>query len=115
MKAFALMVVLGAILACSCAVKNGSIKPDEKAVVSLKVEVYATHWCPPCIWELDYLNSKGVKYTVYWIDEDEEKGKEMDSRCGSDRIPTNVITDKSGKEQCVIGFNKDKLDALLGL
>lgn len=97
---------------CSCAKRNLETKAFK---VPLRTEVYATHWCLYCKMELEYLDSKNVKYSVYWVDEDEEKDKEMHKRCDSGAIPTTVITDKSGKEHCVIGFKKDELSALLGL
>lgn len=102
--------------ACSCAYKlNNKSSGDRK--IKPVVEVYATHWCPFCQEEMDFLDANKAQYTVYWVDdEDKEKHKEMHIRCpDSDGFPTTVITDASGKEHCVIGFQKDELEKLLGL
>lgn len=86
----------------------------------MKIEVYAVSWCPPCKREIDYLSSRNMKHTVYWLDSKDVNYRKYRARMKqlcekADRVPTTIITDKSGKEYCVTGFSKDDFKQLFSL
>ena len=59
---------------------------------------------------MDYLKEKGVEYTHYDVSADSEKAAEMIEKSGQRGVP---VIDIDGTT--VIGFNKEKIDELLGL
>ena len=58
----------------------------------------------------EYLSQKGIKYTDYDVAQDREKAKEMIQKSGQMGVPVILVD-----SEVVIGFNKAKLDELLGL
>lgn len=57
----------------------------------------------------EYLSQKGVTYTEYDVANDREKAKEMIQKSGQMGVPVILVD-----SEVVIGFNKAKLDELLG-
>lgn len=80
-----------------------------------KVKIYSTHMCPYCNMEKEYLDSKGVTYENIFVDDDPAKAQEMVEKTGQMGVPVTVITTDEGKEEIIIGFQKDKINELLGL
>jgi glutaredoxin len=62
-----------------------------------------------------YLSDKGVKYEVKMADEDQSIAKELYEKSGQLGVPFTVITDDEGKEDLILGFDRPKIDAALGL
>lgn len=58
----------------------------------------------------DYLKSKNISYTDYNVGMDREKAIEMVRKSGQQGVP---VLDIDG--QIVVGFDKAKIDGLLGL
>lgn len=58
----------------------------------------------------EYLSQKGVTYTEYDVAKDREKAKEMIQKSGQMGVPVILVD-----SEVVIGFNRAKLDELLGL
>lgn len=58
----------------------------------------------------DYLKSKNISYTDYNVGMDREKAMEMVRKSGQQGVP---VLDIDG--QIVVGFDKSKIDKLLGL
>ena len=75
------------------------------------VKVYTITSCPWCDKVKKYLNSKGVKFEAHNIEESEEDFKECLRISGDEMVPVTTV---DGKD-FVLGFDKPKLDALLGL
>jgi len=73
-----------------------------------EVKVYSTKTCPWCKKAKEYLNSKKVKYTNYFVEDDDAKREEMIELSGQMGVPVKVI----GKK-VIIGFDKDKIDSAL--
>ncbi len=74
------------------------------------VVVFSSPSCGPCKLVKDYLTQKGVTYTVKDIGEDQQALRELVETYHSHNTPTTVIDG-----QVVIGFNRDRIDKLLGL
>ncbi|MCB1827908.1 MAG: glutaredoxin 3 [Coxiellaceae bacterium] len=60
-----------------------------------KVEIYSTNSCPSCVRAKQLLDQKGVAYTEYKVDEDQDKFKEMKLRTNGGRtVPAIFIDDE---------------------
>lgn len=81
----------------------------------MKVVVYSTKTCPFCKMEKEYLKEKGIAFENFFVDEDEKKAKEMIKKSGQMGVPVTVITGDDGKEEVVVGFEKEELRKKLGL
>ncbi len=73
------------------------------------VIIYTSNTCAYCVAAKDYFQEKGISYTEKNIQEDPEARKEL-MKMGHMGVPVILI---DGEE--VVGFNKDKIDQLLGL
>lgn len=79
-----------------------------------KITIYSTKTCPFCKLEKEYLDEKKISYTNFFVDDDPTKADEMIRKSGQMGVPVTVI-EKDGKEEIVIGFDKSKLNSLLGI
>jgi glutaredoxin 3 len=77
--------------------------------MSKKVVVYSTPTCSHCITVKKYLKEKGVDYTDLNVAEDQAARAEMIEKTGRMAVPVIMVDD-----EVVVGFNKTKLDELLG-
>lgn len=74
-----------------------------------KVVVFSSNSCPYCVSAKDYLKEKGVEFEEKNIQEDKVARKELMDR-GHMGVPVILID-----EEEVVGFDKPKIDSLLGL
>ncbi len=75
-----------------------------------EVKIYSTPTCPYCRMLKDYLSSKGITYKDVDISDDQETAKEMIRVSGQMGVPVVIIDDV-----VIIGFEREKIDSLLGL
>jgi len=75
------------------------------------VKVYSFETCPWCDKVKKYLKSKGVEFEVRDIELSEEAAKECAQISGDLTVPVTTVDGKN----YVLGFDKAKLDAMLGL
>ena len=75
------------------------------------VKVYSFETCPWCNKLKRYLQSKNVEYEVRDIELDEEAAKECQKISGDLTVPVTTVDGKN----FVLGFDKAKIDALLGI
>ncbi len=81
----------------------------------MTVTTYSTTTCPYCKMLKDYLSQNNVQFTEKLVDQDDAARKEMmDISAGFMGVPFTVI-DKDGQKQTIIGFDKGKLNQILGL
>ena len=76
----------------------------------MKVEIYSTPTCPYCHKAKEYFKANKIEYTDYNVAEDQAKAKEMMDKSGQMGVPVIVVDD-----QVIVGFDKPKLEAALGL
>jgi len=74
-----------------------------------KVIVYSTPTCPHCVTVKKYLTDKGIDFVNYNVAEDEEARAQMMEKTGRMAVPVVLVDD-----EVVVGFDKGKLDKLLG-
>lgn len=80
-----------------------------------KVTIYSTSTCPYCRAEKAYLKEKGVQFTDIVLDEHPEEQQASVDTCGSQGVPcTHIVKDDDSEEQ-ILGFDRPKIDAALGL
>jgi glutaredoxin len=79
------------------------------------ITIYSTATCGFCKMLRGYLNDKGIKYDVKMADEDQAIAQELYEKSGQLGVPFTVITDENGKEESILGFDRQKIDSVLGL
>ena len=79
------------------------------------ITIYSTATCGFCKMLKGYLNDKGIKYDVKMADEDQAIAQELYEKSGQLGVPFTVITDEDGKEESILGFDRHKIDSVLGL
>lgn len=57
----------------------------------MKVEIYATSWCPDCRRARKFLDTHGIEYTVIDVDENKQAADELVRRVGKRAVPQLVI------------------------
>ena len=71
------------------------------------VVVYTSSTCPYCTLAKDYLDEKGVEYSVKNVQKDPEARKEL-MAMGHMGVPVVLIGDEE-----IVGFDKSKIDLAL--
>ncbi len=74
-----------------------------------QVIIYSTKSCGFCHLAMDYFKQKGVNYTEIDVTTDPIKQQEMIQKSGQMGVP---VIDIDG--QIIVGFNKPRIDELLG-
>jgi glutaredoxin 3 len=86
--------------------------------MAAKVEIYTWRTCPFCIRAKGLLNSKGVEFTEYSIDGDEDARTKMAQRANGKRsVPQIFINDQhiGGCDDIHVLDREGKLDELLAV
>ncbi|MFH1655961.1 MAG: glutaredoxin domain-containing protein [Candidatus Omnitrophota bacterium] len=73
------------------------------------VKVYSTPTCPYCIKTKAYLDEKSIKYENFDVSSDKTKLDEMIKLSGQMGVP---VLDIDGN--VIVGFDKERIDSLLG-
>ncbi len=75
-----------------------------------KVTVYSTPTCPFCIRAKQYLKDNNIQFTEHDVGSNPEKTQEMIKKSGQMGVP---VIDIDGN--IVVGFDKEKIESILGL
>jgi glutaredoxin 3 len=82
----------------------------------MQIIVYSTSTCPYCKMLKDYLGEKQVAYVEKLIDQDDAVKEEMEKVSGGFfGVPFISIIKDDGTRENVIGFDKGKLNSILGI
>jgi len=81
----------------------------------MKIQIYSTHTCHYCKALKEYLDEKKVSYENTFVDDDPKAGEEMVKKTNQMGVPVTIVTSDENKEEIVIGFDKEKINSLLGL
>jgi len=79
-----------------------------------QVTIYSTPTCPYCQMAKNYFKENNVDYSEIDVASDQKKAEEMIHKSGQMGVPV-IIIDKDGKEEVIVGFEKDKIASLLNL
>lgn len=77
----------------------------------MKAIVYSFEACPYCQKLKRYLDSRGVDYEVRDVELSEEAAAELEKISGGDMVPVTTVDGVN----YVLGFDKRKVDELLGI
>lgn len=80
-----------------------------------QITIYSTATCGFCKMLKSYLQSKDIAYDEKHADEDQAVAKELYEKSGQLGVPFTVITKEDGSEEKVLGFDRPKIDAALGI
>ncbi len=80
-----------------------------------KVKIFSTTTCIYCKALKEYLSNEGVAYEEVLLDVQPEAIQESMDTCGSMGVPCTHITLDNGDEVKILGFDKPKIAASLGL
>lgn len=81
----------------------------------MNITIYATHTCGFCNMLKNYLDQHKIAYNVKFADEDPKLAQELFEKSHQLGVPFTVIEKDDGSEISVLGFDKPKIDASLGL
>lgn len=82
----------------------------------MQITIYSTTTCPYCKMLKDYLASKSINFVERMVDTDDAAREEMMSVSGGFLgVPFSVIVKDDGTKNTVIGFDKGKVNQILGV
>ncbi len=82
----------------------------------MKITIYSTTTCPYCKMLKNYLTQKGVPFQEKLTDLDQNVQTEMMTlSSGFLGVPFTVIQKPDGTTEKVIGFDKVKIDSIVGI
>lgn len=80
-----------------------------------KITIYSTATCSYCKMLKSYLQSKDIAYEEKHVDQDQALAIEMYEKSGQMGVPFTVIQKDDGSEEKILGFDRHKVDSVLGL
>ncbi|OAA21898.1 glutaredoxin family protein [Kosmotoga sp.] len=79
-------------------------------MMHLKVTVYSTPSCPWCRKAKQYFKSLGIPFKDIDVSKNQKKAEEMYRKSGQMGVPVITIGN-----QVIVGFDKAKIDKILGI
>ncbi|MBI1857191.1 NrdH-redoxin [Candidatus Saccharibacteria bacterium] len=80
-----------------------------------KITIYSTATCAYCKMLKSYLQSKDIAYQEIHADQDQKFAQELYEKSGQLGVPFTIIEKDGGVEEKVLGFDRHKIDSILGL
>ena len=80
-----------------------------------KVIIYSTPTCHFCHDAKEFFKEHNVAYDEYNVQTDAARRDEMIKKTGKLAVPVITITDESGKEEVLVGYDPSRLSQLLGV
>ncbi|MBI2621225.1 MAG: hypothetical protein HYW63_01075 [Candidatus Levybacteria bacterium] len=80
-----------------------------------KVKIYSTTTCPYCKMLKQYLSEKNIQFEDVLIDQQPEEMQASIDSCGSMGVPCTHITKDDGTVVNILGFDKEKINNVLGI
>lgn len=82
----------------------------------MQIIIYSTTTCPYCKMLKDYLKEKNISFVEKLVDTDEPARVEMMATSGGFLgVPFTVITKDDGTKENIVGFDKGKINSVLGI
>ena len=79
-----------------------------------KIIIYSTPFCSYCESAKQYLDKNNISYQDVNVLQDKHAQEEMIKKSKQRGVPV-IIIKKNGKENILVGFQKDRLKEILGL
>ena len=80
-----------------------------------KITIYSTATCGFCKMLKSYLQSKNIAYDEKQADNDPKLAQELYEKSGQLGVPFTIIQKDDGKEERILGFDRQSIDAALGI
>ena len=80
-----------------------------------KVAIYSTPTCHFCHDAKEFFKDHNVAYDEYNVQTDAARRDEMVKKTGKLAVPVITVTDESGKEGVLVGYDQSRLSQLLGI
>lgn len=80
-----------------------------------EITLYATLSCPYCKMEKAWLDNKGIKHKLVFVDLNPYEAKKMVEKTGQMGVPVTEISYEQKNPEFVIGFDQHKLSEVLGV
>jgi glutaredoxin 3 len=82
----------------------------------MQIIVYSTTTCPYCKMLTDYLKEKNIQFGEKLVDTDDTaKNEMMASSGGFLGVPFTSVIKDDGSKDAILGFDKGKLNSVLGI
>ena len=82
----------------------------------MQITVYSTTTCPYCKMLKDYLKEKNITFSEKLVDQDEAAKDEMMTASGGFLgVPFTLVVKDDNSKETIIGFDKGKLNSVLGI
>jgi len=81
----------------------------------MTIKIYSTPVCPYCHMLKDYLKGKNISFEDINVATDTVAADEMVEKSGQMGVPVTIIVADSGEEHVITGFDKAKINQLLGI
>lgn len=80
-----------------------------------KITIYTTATCAYCMRLKSYLQSKDIAYEEKHADQDRKLAEELYEKSGQLGVPFTIIEKHDGSQESILGFDKAKVDHVLGI
>jgi glutaredoxin 3 len=80
-----------------------------------EITIYSTPTCPYCVMAKRYLDDHKISYKEVDVSQDQKAAKDMQEKSGQLGVPVVIIKLDKDKEEVITGFDKDKIDKVLGI
>lgn len=80
-----------------------------------KVAIYSTPTCHFCHDAKDFFKEHNVAFDEYNVASDAARRDEMIKKTGKLAVPVITITDESGNEEVIVGYDQSRIAGLLGI
>jgi len=82
----------------------------------MQITIYTTSTCPYCNMLKDYLKANSASYEEKTVDLDDAAKEQMMKESGGFLgVPFTVVVKDDGSKDTVIGFDKGKINSILGI
>ncbi len=76
--------------------------------------MYTTKTCPFCKMQMEYLKSHNLEFEEVLVDENSDAAQKMIDMSGQLGVPFTVISKEGEEDIKILGFDKKRLDEILG-
>jgi len=79
-----------------------------------RIVMYTTKTCPFCKMQMEYLKSHNLEFEEVLVDENSDAAQKMIDMSGQLGVPFTVISKEGEEDIKILGFDKKRLDEILG-